>query len=235
MSANSLCDLSWLSMTLDVYVEPLKVQELQSPGSVSVADVDMASHQVFFAHRLGHRDVDCEKGHGCGSLARKVAGRDCDVRSATAGKCCTDPEGKHTWQRPCHVVSFPHARSMSPPLDQFREPPTLTTHVAPGSLLPRTVPNRTRHQAGPACLTASNSAQRAEDTAPPICKEQQSAHPHCPGYDSRRPAELLNSEPSGRHSLADRASRQTSFCTFQSPNRSATPSRTDVHQQGINR
>ena len=94
----------------------------------------MASSYTFFAHRLSHRDVDFEPGHGRGSSRMEVVAEDDDVLLETGRRRCAYSDRKHPWRRRCEVVSLPPIRPTTPPPNQFRKPSTPTFHALSTSL-----------------------------------------------------------------------------------------------------
>jgi hypothetical protein len=178
----------------------------------------MASNYAFFAHRLGYRDVDCEKGCGCGSSGREGVAKDDDVLSETERRWCTDSERKHTWRRRCDVVSFPRIRSTTPPPNQFREPQASTSHTLSSPPL-LSVPLRRAHQkAGRASSTPCSPPQGAVCSLPVSREEPQSGHLHRGTSYTQEEAKLAIVRPVAQHSFGTRGDRKTTHSTFRPPN-----------------
>ena len=88
----------------------------------------MASEHAFFAHRLGHRDVDCENGSKLGDLAINLGA---DDEISLVGKCRQRRLAKQedTWRSGCDISSLAQIRQTIPPPDHIPNPPPPPSHT----------------------------------------------------------------------------------------------------------
>jgi hypothetical protein len=177
----------------------------------------MASNHAFFAHWLGQRDVDCEKGYACGSSGRKRVAKDDDILSETGRRWCTDSGSKHTWRRRHDDVSSPRIRSTTLPPNPFREPPTTTSPIpssSPSSFAPVF---QARQKAGRASFTPCSPPRGAVCSLHIPRQELKAGHPHRGTSYSQEVAKLPLFNSVAQHNVVAREDRKTNLGAFPCP------------------
>ncbi len=113
----------------------------------------MASEHTFFAHRLGYRDVECEKGATMRDDEIEQDGKD-EMSPFENRRRCRLAEHNGAWRSGCDISISAQVRPTIPPLDENANPPpspslTNSTSCSPSASLLRG--QRTDSQASLAC------------------------------------------------------------------------------------